>query len=335
MRPQVSVLMPCKDASDTLEEALDSVLSQRDVALEVLVVDDGSRDGSAELAGRVAARHRAVRVLGSPGHGLVAALNHGLGACTAALLARMDADDVCLPDRLAVQRDALARDPTLQVLGSRVEAFPEAAVAGGLARYLAWQNALLTPEAHAAQLFVEAPLCHPSVMLRREALLALGGYRDGPFAEDYDLWLRLDAAGARMAKLPEVLLRWRQHPARATLRDPRYALARFPELKAPFLARRLALQPRPLDLWGAGPTGKRLVRELEKHGVRVGRFIDIDPRKVGRSARAAPIVSPEALAGPGERWVVVAVGAAGARDLCRAYLDERGFREGPDYLCAS
>jgi cellulose synthase/poly-beta-1,6-N-acetylglucosamine synthase-like glycosyltransferase len=327
--------MPCRDARETLEEALDSVLSQREVALEVLVVDDGSSDGSAELAARVAAQHRAVRVLRSPGRGLVAALNHGLGECSAALIARMDADDVCLPGRLATQRDALARDATLQVLGTRVEAFPEAAVAGGLARYLAWQNGLLSAEAHAAQLFVEAPLCHPSVMLRREALLGLGGYRGGPFAEDYDLWLRLDAAGARMAKLPEVLLRWRQHPARTTLRDPRYALARFPELKAPFLAQRLARQPRPIDLWGAGPTGKRLARQLEKHGVRVGRFIDIDPRKIGRTARAAPIVAPEALAGPGERWVVVAVGAAGARDLVRAHLDARGFREGQDYLCAS
>ena len=335
MLPDVSVLMPCRNAGDTLEEALDSVLTQRDVALEVLVVDDGSSDGSAELAERIAARHRALRVLRSPGRGLVAALNHGLGECAAPLVARMDADDVCLPGRLSMQRDALASDPTLQVLGTRVEAFPEAAVAGGLSRYLAWQNALLSPDAHAAQLFVEAPLCHPSVMLRRDALLALGGYRDGPFAEDYDLWLRLDAAGARMAKLPEVLLRWRQHPARTTLRDPRYALARFPELKAPFLARRLQLTPRPLDLWGAGPTGKRLARELEKHGVRAARFVDVDPRKIGRTARAAPVVAPEALAGPGERWVVVAIGAAGARDLTRAYLDARGFREGLDYLCAS
>jgi hypothetical protein len=335
MTPELSVLIPCKDASATLEEALDSVLGQRGVRLEVLLVDDGSSDGSAELGARLAARHPALRTLRSPGRGLVDALNHGLAQCTAPLVARMDADDISLPGRLAQQRDMLQRDPTLDVLGSRVEAFPESAVAGGLARYVAWQNGLLSAEDHARQLFVEAPLCHPSVMLRRARVLEVGGYREGPFAEDYDLWLRLDAAGARLAKLPEVLLRWRQHAARATLRDPRYARQGFVKLKAPFLAQRLARQPRPLELWGAGPTGRRLARELERLGQRAGRFIDVDPRKVGRIARGAPIVGPEALAAPGERMLVVAVGAAGARDLIRAFLDERGFREGLDYLCAS
>jgi hypothetical protein len=200
---------------------------------------------------------------------------------------------------------------------------------------VSWQNALITPDDHRRQIFVESPLCHPSVMLRAEALARVGGFRDGPFPEDYDLWLRLDAAGFGLAKLPRVLLRWRHRPGRATLRDPRYARERFVELKAPHLARRLASKTRPIDVWGAGPTGKRLARALERCGVRAERFVDIDPRKIGGRARGAPVVAPDRLHEPGRHWVVVALGARGARDLARAALDLAGHREGEDYLCAS
>ena len=162
-----------------------------------------------------------------------------MAAARAPLIARMDADDVCLPGRLHAQLAFMREHPAIAALGTCVEAFPEAEIEQGMRLYVAWQNALLSPEDHRRQLFVEAPLCHPSVMLRRDALHAVGGFRDGGFPEDYDLWLRLDAAGFALAKLPEVLLRWRHHARRATLQDRRYARENFAPLKAPHLARRL------------------------------------------------------------------------------------------------
>jgi glycosyltransferase involved in cell wall biosynthesis len=334
-RPDVSVLLPCRDAQDTIAEALHSVLAEREVELELIVVDDGSRDQSAQVIATAAAADARVRVLRTPGVGIARALQAAADAARAPLLARMDADDVSLPGRLSAQQRALHADATLGAIGARVEAFPEAAVAEGLRRYVNWQNALLGAEDHRRQLFVESPLCHPSVMLRADAFARVGGYRDGPFPEDYDLWLRLDAAGFGLAKLPAVLLRWRHHPERATLRDPRYARERFVALKAPHLARRLLARPRPIDVWGAGPTGKQLARALEPHGVRAARFIDIDPRKIGGTARGVAVVAPPQLHAPGAHWVVVALGARGARDLARTALDALGHREGEDYLCAS
>ncbi|MGD8863549.1 MAG: glycosyltransferase [Myxococcales bacterium] len=331
---EVSVLLPYRDAAATLEEALDGVLSQRGVHLDVIAVDDGSRDDGPRLVQRLASHHRALRPLQTPGVGIAAALNRAAGQARAPLLARMDADDVCLPGRLSRQLERMSAEPGLAALGTRVAPFPEERVQQGLRRYVDWQNGLLTPRQHADQLFVESPLCHPSVMLRRDALTAVGGYRDGPFPEDYDLWLRLDAAGGGLAKLDSTLLRWRHHPGQATLTDPRYGRARFLDVKAPHLARRLREAGREVDLWGAGQSGRRVARALEPHGVRVARFIDIDPRKVGRTARGAPIVDPDAVAAPGARSLVVAVAARGARDLVRAELAERGFREGQDFLCA-
>jgi glycosyltransferase involved in cell wall biosynthesis len=333
--PDVSVLLPFRDAETTLAEALESVLAERDVALEVIAVDDGSRDASAAIARAIAARDGRVHVLHGERAGIARALQMAADAARAPLLARMDADDVSLPGRLPAQVEALAKDATLGAIGTRVEAFPDTELEEGMQSYVRWQNSLLTPEQHRAQLFVESPLCHPSAMIRTRALAEVGGYRDGPFPEDYDLWLRLDETGFGLAKLDTVLLRWRHHARRATLCDPRYGRDRFVPLKAPHLARRLRARSRPIDVWGAGATGKRLARALEPHGLCAARFIDIDPRKIGGQARGAPVVPLDAIEAPGRRWVVVALGARGARDEARATLHALGYREGEDYLCAS
>jgi hypothetical protein len=171
-------------------------------------------------------------------------------------------------------------------------------------------------------------------MLRRDALESVSGWRDVPGPEDYDLWLRLDGKGWGMAKVPEVLFRWRHRPGRATFADSRYALERFREAKAEFLAERVRHLGLPMILWGAGPTGKRLARALEPHGLFPSAFIDIDPRKIGRTARGAPVLSTESLQ-PDRGTVVVAVGARGARELVRTELTQRHFIEGKHFLFAA
>jgi len=105
------------------------------------------------------------------------------------------------------------------------------------------------------------------------------------------------------------------------------------EARALFLAPRLASMQRPIAMWGAGPTGKRLARELERHGVRTSRFIDIDPRKIGRVRRGVPVIDHRAI--DHEHTIVVAVGARGARDLVRDELLSRGFTEGLDFIAAA
>jgi glycosyltransferase involved in cell wall biosynthesis len=332
--PRVSIVLPYRDVGGFVEEALGGVLAQQGVSLEVLAIDDGSADDGPARVARMAARDARIVPLATGGIGLVGALELGRRSARGPLLARMDGDDVALPGRLARQVALLEAQPSLGAVGTRVEAFADGPLGEGMQRYVEWQNGLVTAEDHARQLFVESPLCHPSVMLRREALDAVGGYRDGPWPEDYDLWLRLDAHGFGLAKVPEVLLRWRHRPGRATFRDPRYALHAFFEAKGRFLAPRLSRLGRPIAVWGAGPTGKRTARALEASGVFAELFVDIDPRKIGRVARGVPIASPSALE-RGRHTVVVAVGARGARDLVRAELAAGGFVEGEDYVCAA
>lgn len=326
----ISVIVPFRNAAETLDSALHGLLADPDPRVEVLAIDDGSTDGGAQRVRTWAARDRRVVLLDNAGRGLVRALNFGLAHAKGALIARMDADDECVPDRLQKQAAYLASHPHIAVLGCLTEAVADAGEIGpGLQHYVAWQNGLLSADDHRRELFVESPLCHPSVMLRRSALDAADGYREHKGPEDYDLWLRLDALGYRFAKLPEVLLRWVHRPGRATFSDPRYSLAQFRAAKAPFLAARVTEQApgKRLAIWGAGPTGRRLMRDLEGHGLVADLFVDIDPVKIGRSARGAKIASVNVL-DPQEHVVVAAVGARGARTLIRRELEARGFSEG-------
>lgn len=348
--PDVSVLMPYRDAAPNVGEAIESVLAEEGVALELIAIDDGSRDEGAAVVDAIARRDARVRHVrhvphaGGSGEGIVASLRLGGAIARAPFLARMDSDDVSLPGRIRLALERLRADASLAAVGTRVEAFvaegadgaapARLAVGDGLLRYVAWQNALLTPQAHAHALFVESPLCNPSVTMRRDAFERVGGYRETCGPEDYDLFLRFDEAGYGLAKLEDVLLRWRHRPERVTFTDPHCRIGRFAELKAPFLARRLRTLGRPFAIWGAGKTGKRLARALELHDAWPARFFDIDPRKLGRPARSARIEPPEALR-RGEETIVVAVGEPGARDVVRARLDALGLVEGADYVCAS
>lgn len=333
MPPLVSVLLPYRQAEPTIEEALESVLAERGVDLEVIAVDDGSTDAGPAKVARIAQRDRRVVTLATGGVGIARALSRAAEIARGELFARMDGDDVSVGGRLALEAEALLRDPQLGVVGTFVEAFSSAPLGDGMLRYVAWLNSIVTPEDHAREIFVESPLCHPSVMLRRSALEKVGGFRETSWAEDYDLWLRLDAAGVRMAKVPELGLRWRHREGRATFTDPRYSIRQFLEAKAHYLRRRLA-GDRPVAIWGAGKTGRWLARALARNGMRAERFVDIDPRKIGRVAQGAPIVDPSGLE-RGAHTVIVAVGARGARALIREHLAARGFVEGSDYVCAS
>jgi glycosyltransferase involved in cell wall biosynthesis len=336
----ISVLLPYRNAAATLREAAVSVLDDLDACDELVTIDDGSSDEGPRVVARLAAEDGRVVPVSAGGVGIARALARGLEIARGDLVARMDADDVSHRGRFAAQRALLAEDRSLGAVGVQIDLriAGEAAKAEGMGRYVAWQNALVTKEDHARSIYVETPLCHPSTMMRRDALEAVGGFHDPPWAEDWDIWLRMHHAGFGLAKVARVLFTWRRVAGSLTAVGPRYTSARLLEARAAYLSRDLARRERPIAVWGAGPTGRRLARALEAFGLRAALFIDIDPRKIGRIARGAPITPADAgleRVRAEEAVVVVAVGAAGARDLVRAHMMTRGFVEGRDFLCAA
>jgi glycosyltransferase involved in cell wall biosynthesis len=326
----LSVLLPARNAHSTLAEALRSILDQRGAPpTEVICVDDASADATPALLASAAKQDARIRIVRGEGRGLVAALNLGLAHCRGELIARMDADDVAHPDRLRLQAELLARDPALGAVGSLVECFPRP-LSPGLLRLETWLNQTVTKEQCRDGRFVEAPLVHPSATFRREALAQ--GWEDRGWAEDWDLLLRLVEQGWELAKVPQMLLRWRDSPQRLTRTGAAYREEEMFRLRAHHLAHG-PLRRRDFHIWGAGPTGKRLARELEAYELRPLAFFDVDENR--QVARGRPVLHGEDLPPPGAALMLCAVGAAGAREEIRALLESRKYLEGEHFLFAA
>jgi len=335
LMPAVSVLMPCYNAADTLPASLNSLSMQTYSDFQVVIVDDGSTDSTREFLENWIAQDERYQLVSQAHQGIVAALNRGLESCQAEHIARMDADDRAHPERLAMQTAYLDQHPDVSLVASRVKGYPPQELRQGFAVYLEWQNALIHDEDIRREIFIESPFAHPSVMMRRAALEEVGGYQDHGWPEDYDLWLRFYLAGKRFAKLPQVLLDWREHPGRLTRQDSRYSLENFLRVKAHYLVQGPLAGRSAVLVWGAGMIGRRLSKHLLRLGAPLKAFVDVDPDKIGRTRRGLPILSPDDLV---DWWhashqpvVLAAVGARGARRSIRQYLTQSGLHEGRDW----
>lgn len=337
MGPTVSILMPVRDGATTLEQALKSVAQQTYSDWELVVVDDHSSDGTGEILEQWGQRESRLRIISNPGVGLVAALNSGLSYCRGGLVARMDVDDVMHLARLEKQVGILHDQPNLGLVSCGVEFGGDRRQQAGYAAHVDWLNSVLTPGQIRRGRFVESPFAHPSVMFRRGLVSQYGGYDDGPWPEDYELWLRWLDAGVPMAKVRQVLLTWNDPPGRASRVDPRYDVEAFYRVKARYLAAELARSKAGRTVWIAGagrPTRKR-ADMLTDHGVQIAGYLDVDPRKIGQRIQDRPVVGVEDLPPASGAVVLSYVGNRGARAKVRTLLESQGRIEGRDFwLCA-
>ncbi|MDA0329329.1 MAG: glycosyltransferase family A protein [Gemmatimonadetes bacterium] len=333
--PAISVLMPVRDGAEHLAEAIASLEAQTFSDFEVLVVDDGSTDGTPELLRAWAGRDRRIHVVRQEPAGIVTALEQGRALARGRYLARMDADDIAVRHRFEAQFAFMEAHPDLGASGCLVRYFPRSALRDGARRYERWINSLVAPEVIAARVFVECPLAHPSLFMRAAAMEAVGGYVDREWPEDYDLVLRLWAAGFGLGKVDEVLLNWREGPDRLSRTDARYEPAAFLACKVFYLRETLARDSREVVIWGAGPVGKRLARALAAAGTRVAAFVELDPRKIGQEIHGAPVLETSgglALRGP---LHLAAVGQPGARSSLVAMFEGAGMVELRDFAAVA
>jgi len=332
--PRVSVLLPVRDAAATLAASLKSVSRQRLRELECIVVDDGSRDESLAIARSHALGDPRFRVIAQPALGLVSALARGLAECRAALVARHDADDCMHRERLTLQVGAIEQSPELAGVGCHVRLFPRSALGPGMRAYEAWLASVRTPEDVRREAFVECPLAHPTLVLRREVLIE-NAYRDLGWPEDYDLVLRLLGAGHQLGVVPRRLIAWRHNRHRLSQRSAVYTPERFTACKAHHLASGLLARQSRYWLWGYGGTGRALAKALRSHDRHPDAIVELHPRRIGQRIQGARVIAPHELGDPGALPLVVSVAGADARGLIRAELTQRGFREGTDYVCAA
>ncbi len=333
--PTVSVLLPVRDGEATLPAAIESIESQTFTDFEVVAVDDGSTDGSAEILDAWRARDARVCVVRQDPGGIVSALEAGRSLARGRYLARMDADDVALPDRFEAQFALMEANPDWAVCGGHIEYFPPESMRDGALRYQRWLNSLETPNHVERDLFVECPLAHPTFFMRADSVQAAGGYADRGWPEDYDLLMRLWERGGRLGVVPRTLLRWREGSDRLSRNDPTYSQDAFRRCKVRYLLETLARNRDGVVVWGAGPLGKAFAREVQSAGGEVRAFIDLDPRKVGQTIHGATVFGPEGIHSLTGAFCVASVGQEGARAEIRESLIEAGWRETEDFVAVA
>ena len=334
MTAGVSILLPVWNAEATLSTALSSIERQTRADWECIIVDDGSTDASRSISERFAARDPRFRVEPRAHEGLIPTLNAGLLLCRAPLIARMDADDWMRRERLEKQTAALDAAPNLDAVGSFVRLFPRRELRNGRRAYEAWLHSLTDASSIWRDRFIECPVAHPTLMVRRKRLTELG-YRDRGWPEDYDLLLRMLRRGPTVGIVPERLHGWRNHPHRLSRTSPRYDLSRFTDCRAWHLSRDFLANATDYVLWGHGPTGRALRKALAELGHHPARIIEVHPRRLGNTIHGAPVVPPSDLESRSPYPIIVSVAGSRPRVEIRALLEEMGYREGLDFLCAA
>lgn len=204
--PRISVVMPVYNAVRFLEAAVTSILEQTFPDFELICVDDGSTDASLRLLQQLQQRDKRIRIISRPNTGIVRALNDGLAVARGEFVARMDSDDLALPERFKIQVDFLDANPEVVCVGARARCIDVDDDPTGVWR-VPLEHAGI--ESRHIQEGLGGGIIHPVVMIRRQVLMDAGGYHTGTeLAEDLDLWLRLAEVG-KLANIPAVLLNYR------------------------------------------------------------------------------------------------------------------------------
>ena len=210
--PTVSVVMSVFNGEAFLSEAIDSVLNQSFRDFEFVIVDDGSTDATADILSKYVLRDGRIRVLRNGKKGRAASLNLAISLANGKYVANIDADDLAMPGRLEEQVAFMERNPEVGVLGGAFELITDSGAAIDIIRHPLEDSQLRSA------ILRYNPICHSSVILRKDIVLALGGYRSifVP-SEDYDLWLRMSER-SRLANLHNVLVRYRIHRNQLSVR---------------------------------------------------------------------------------------------------------------------
>ena len=210
--PNVSVVMSVYNGERFLREAVESILGQSLREFEFIAIDDGSTDASFSILDSYRARDTRLRVYHQENKGLVDALNRGCALARGNYIARMDADDIAMTNRLQRQMEVMESHPEVGVLGSAVQFIDPSGKP-----LLTGRNPATDREVRSA-LLQGCPFWHPTVVMRKDCFISAGGYRKVVVdAEDNDLWLRM-ADRCQLTNLQEALLKYRLHPYQVTVR---------------------------------------------------------------------------------------------------------------------
>ncbi|MEP5613955.1 MAG: glycosyltransferase [Cyclobacteriaceae bacterium] len=326
--PKVSIVLPFHNSESTLEKAIQSIVGQFFIDFELLLIDNRSTDGSSAIAEEFSKRDSRIQLITENQIGVVFAANNGMSKSRGDYIARMDADDISLPNRIRDQVKVLDTQPEIGLVSGQVRYAGDDSN-GGFVRYVHWSNGISKEEELYLNQFVEYPIVNPSIMFRRELYEKYGGYEDGSFPEDYEFFLRLQSYNIRMTKTDSVVLEWNDLPHRLTRTSDKYTQEAFFKIKAKYLAKWLKKNnprhPRVM-IWGGGKLARKRSKYLQQYGIVIDSFIDV------RKSNKPELIYYKDFDLFKSAFILSYVSSWDARDLIRSFLNEHACIEGKDYL---
>ncbi len=334
MKPQVSFLIPFYNPGNRIFDCIESVLSQEGPEFEVVLVDNGSNDGTFDMVASKYRIHHRIRLAHEPQIGVAHALNTGLKWCSGQYIARMDADDICLPGRMVKQAGHLDSNPSVGLVSGLVQ-HKGGDTSEGMAFYVEQINKLIKSEDIRNFRFIDSPFAHPSVMFRKELIHLYGGYSTDGVPEDYELWLRWMESGVTMEKINEDVINWNDLPTRLSRNHPNYSRESFESARIPYLNRWLRgnVRPdKPIFIWGGGKFSRQKARMLEQAGSRIRGFIDVVDKGV---VDGKPVIHFTRIPPPGSIFILSSVSNRGKYQEIREHLTSNGHVEEIDFILSS
>lgn len=334
IKTKVSVILPFFNAEQTIDRAIKSIAEQSYTDFEAILIDNNSTDKSLSIAKEWAKKDNRFHVTTEEKQGVVFASNKGFEITKGEYVARMDADDVAHPSRLQKQVDFLDCNPDYGAVAGLVEYIPHSEYTDGFKRYVNWSNSIITYEDLLKKQFVEMPLVNPTTMWRKEVANKNGMYQDGNFPEDYEMWLRWLSKGIKIAKIPEVVLKWYDSEERLTRTNPIYSNESFFKIKTEYLANWLKknnpFHPN-VVVWGASKNSRKRAKPLFDNGIEIEYYIDIKKR----TNLDREVIHYKSIPFSEEIFILVYMKQEDARNEIQSFLKSRGFVEGINYLLVS
>ena len=280
-KPLVSILTPFKDTELFLEECLNSIINQTYTNWELLIVDDGSTDGSYSLVENFAKQDQRIKLLVNNGKGIIDALRLAFKNSNGTMITRMDSDDIMHPKKLEVLVNNLSKFGKQHVAVGQVRYFSKAGIGDGYKSYETWLNKLTETGNNYSEIYKECAIPSPCWMIYREDLVACDAFNPNIYPEDYDLTFRFYKHKYKCIPCNEVIHFWRDYPTRSSRTDSNYAENHFSNLKINNFIAIDYSENKTLVIWGAGKKGKITAKTLVEKNIPF-RWICDNPNKIGR-----------------------------------------------------
>ena len=325
----ISVILPFRNAEATIEAAIKSILGQTFTDFELILIDDNSKDRSGKVIDSF--NDSRIKLISNDSMGLVSALNKGIESASGKYIARMDADDYSLPERLFKQFKHLEKSPDNYVSACKVEyqSSPYSTDTSGYQYHVNWLNNIISPADHYNNRFIDAPIAHPTLFCRKETFLKYGLYKDLDHPEDFELWLRWMEQGVKFEKVNQVLFQWSDHPERLSRSHDNYSADNFSRLKAEYFARWWK-NSEDKQLWIVG-FGKEVFRRsafLFDHKLEISGYVDIKARPGSQRM----VIDYSKIEKSPNHFYLVYVSDRVGKTRIKEFFDKKEMKVGEHYL---